>query len=61
MLDEAPVVVFAMHPGTVKPISAVVVTPDPDGEEAEVVDLRHPEAAYRAPLSPLRAETPLPT
>jgi hypothetical protein len=45
---DPPVVVFAMHPEEPGPVSAVVVTPKPGGEEAEVVDLRQPESAYTA-------------
>jgi len=46
--DDPPVVVFAMHPEEPAPVSAVVVTPKPGGEEAEVVDLRQPGSAYTA-------------
>jgi hypothetical protein len=45
---DPPVVVFAMHPEEPAPVSAVVVTPKPGGEEAEVVDLRQPDSAYTA-------------
>jgi hypothetical protein len=48
---EPPVAVFTMHPEAPEPISAVVVTPSPDGAEAEVLDLRQPERAYTAPFS----------
>lgn len=47
----APVAVFAMHPQAPGPISAVVVTPGPGGEDAEVIDLRHPNLSYAAPLA----------
>jgi hypothetical protein len=40
---EAPVAVFAMHPEASAPISAVVVTPNPNGETAEIMNLRAPE------------------
>ena len=50
-LPEAPVAVFAMHPESDEPLSAVVVTPSADGAEAEVTDLRQPESTYTAPLS----------
>jgi hypothetical protein len=49
--DDPPVVVFAMHPLEPGPVSAVVVTPKPGGEEAEVVDLRQPDSAYTAAYS----------
>ena len=39
---EPPVAVFAMRPPKHEPISAVVVTPHPDGEEADISDLRQP-------------------
>jgi hypothetical protein len=47
---DSPTAVFAVHPDSVEPVSAVVVTPDPAGEEAEIVDLREPGVAYTAPL-----------
>lgn len=47
-LNDPPVIVFAMHPEELGPVSAVVVTPKPGGEEAEVVDLRQPGNAYTA-------------
>ena len=49
--DDPPVVVFAMHPEEPAPISVVVVTPKPGGEEAEVVDLRQAGSAYTAALA----------
>ena len=48
-VGEPPVAVFVMHPEEATPISAVVVTPRPDGEEAEVRDLRAPDSSYVAP------------
>jgi hypothetical protein len=48
---EPPVAVFTMHPEAPEPISAVLVTPSPDGAEAEVTDLRQPERAYLAPFN----------
>jgi hypothetical protein len=45
---EPPVAVFTMHPETPEPISAVVITPSPDGAEAEVMDMRQPDRAYTA-------------
>ena len=49
-IPGAPVAVFAMHPQSATPISAVVVTPSPSGEEAEIMDLRHTENSYTMPL-----------
>jgi hypothetical protein len=49
-MAEPPVAVFTMHPEEPAPLSVVVVTPSPDGEMAEVLDLRQPESAYTAPL-----------
>jgi hypothetical protein len=51
VLDNPAVVVFAMHPERPAPVSAVVVTPPPGGQEAEVVDLRQPDSGYVAPLA----------
>jgi hypothetical protein len=48
-VSEPPVAVFAMHPEQSAPISAIVVTPTPSGEHAEVIDLRHPDQGYNAP------------
>jgi len=66
---EPPVAVFVMHPAEATPLSAVVVTPRPDGAEAEVRDLRAPDATYVAPAwtaavaqatAPLPVTTPFP-
>jgi hypothetical protein len=46
----APLAVFAMHPDSPAPVSAVVVTPSADGMQAEVRDLRAPDSAYTVPL-----------
>jgi hypothetical protein len=46
----APLTVFAMHPTSVEPVSAVVVTPRAMGTEVEVRDLRAPDSAYTVPL-----------
>ena len=48
---EPPVAVFAMRSPEPLPISAVIVTPSADGQEAEVVDLRQPDSGYVAPLA----------
>ena len=50
--SEAPVAVFAMHAESTGPVSAVVVTPGPDGVQAEVRDLREPDNVYMMPLPP---------
>jgi hypothetical protein len=49
---EPPVAVFVMHADQKEPVSAVVVTPLPDSEEAEIQDLRDPDTVYEAPISP---------
>jgi hypothetical protein len=46
-----PVTVFVMHADQQEPISAIVVTPLPDGQEAEIEDLRTPDSAYHAPMA----------
>jgi hypothetical protein len=51
VLPEPPIAVFAMHPEVKEPLSCVVVTPQPDGQVAEVFDLRQPGAAYTVPLA----------
>ena len=48
---EPPLAVFAMHPESSGPVSAVLVTPLPGGAEAEIRDLREPETLYVAPVS----------
>jgi hypothetical protein len=48
---EPPVAVFAMRLPEPVPISAVIVTPSADGQEAEVVDLRQPDSGYVALLA----------
>jgi hypothetical protein len=48
---EPPVAVFAMHPELKEPVSAVVVTPGLEGQDAEVSDLRQPESVYTAAMS----------
>lgn len=45
---DAPVAVFVMHPESDVPVSAVVVTTRPGGDEAEVRDLRAPDVSYVA-------------
>jgi hypothetical protein len=49
---EPPVAVFVMHADQEEPVSAIVVTPLPDGEDAEIRDLRTPDMVYEAPMSP---------
>jgi Carboxypeptidase regulatory-like domain len=41
-LPEPPLAVFAMHPASKDPLSGVVVTPSPNGEAAEVLELQEP-------------------
>ncbi len=53
---EAPVVIFTMHPEETAPVSGVMVTPIPGGEQAEVVDLRQPDSGYTAHLAPWRRQ-----
>ena len=48
--DEPPMAVFVMDGNANDPVSAVSVTPLPDGEEAMVTDLRQPENGYTAPM-----------
>ncbi len=50
--DEAPVAVFALHPESPTPVSAVVVTPGPGGTEAEIRDLLATDSAYTMPVDP---------
>ena len=47
-----------MHPEESGPISAVVVTPSANGEEAEVLDLRQPDRVYSAPIAEDGRQTP---
>jgi hypothetical protein len=49
---EPPVAVFALHPDTPAPVSAVVVTPGPGGTEAEIRDLLGEDSAYTMPVTP---------
>jgi len=50
-IDDPPVAVFAMHLEQSALVSAVVVTPQVGGQDAEVMDLRQPGNSYRAPLA----------
>ena len=47
--DEAGFAVFAMHPDSSEPVSAVTVVPQRRGVEAEVTNLRPPGGSYLAP------------
>jgi hypothetical protein len=51
--DEPPVAVFVMDGEKAAAVSAVTVTPLPDGRDAQVVDLRKPESGYTAPMPPV--------
>lgn len=50
--EDAPVAVFTMHPELTVPLAAVVVTPQANGAEAEIRDLREPDSAYTVPVAP---------
>jgi len=41
--------VFAMHPESPEPVSAITVVPTQDAAEAEVTDLQPPGGTYLAP------------
>jgi hypothetical protein len=41
-LPDPPLAVFTMHPASKDPLSGVIVTPSPNGEAAEVLDLEEP-------------------
>lgn len=41
--------VFAMHPDSTEPVSAITVVPQQSGTDAEVTNLRPPGGSYRAP------------
>ena len=47
---ETPVAVFAMHPESEGPVSAVTVTPTVTGMHAQITNLREPFDTYTAPL-----------
>ena len=49
---EPPLAVFAMQRESSEPVSAVVVTASPDGEQAEVRSLREPDNVYTMPFPP---------
>ncbi|HEV2108235.1 MAG TPA: hypothetical protein VGR16_08235 [Thermomicrobiales bacterium] len=51
-IEEGPLAVFAMHPASSSPVSAVVVSPRPGGAEAEIRDLRSPGTFSVAPVDP---------
>lgn len=50
--DSPPMAVFVMDREADEPVSAVTVTPLPDGREAQVTDLRQPDSGYTAPMPP---------
>lgn len=50
--EDGPLAVFAMHPASSSPVSAVVVAPRPGGAEAEIRDLRSPGTVTVAPVDP---------
>jgi hypothetical protein len=47
---EAGAAVFAMHPESPEPVSAITVIPTPTGEHAEITNLSAPTGSYLAPL-----------
>jgi hypothetical protein len=49
---EAGAAVFAMHPESPEPVSAITVIPTPTGEQAEITNLSAPTGSYIAPLPP---------
>jgi hypothetical protein len=48
--NDPPVAVFTIDDGSGKMVSAVIVTPLPDGKQARIDDLRSDEAGYNALL-----------
>ena len=42
--------VFAMHPESPEPVSAIAVVPNESGVEAEITNLRSPGGSFVAPL-----------
>jgi Carboxypeptidase regulatory-like domain len=57
VLPDPPVAVFAMHPATAEPASAVIVSPSPDGAEAEVVSLLQADNGHSADPPPMGDST----
>ena len=47
---EGGVAVFAMHPDSPSPVSAVTIVPTQSGAHAEITNLRAPGGSYIAPL-----------
>jgi hypothetical protein len=47
---EPGVAVFAMHPESPEPVSAVTIVPTESGRHAEIANLRPPGGSYIAPL-----------
>jgi hypothetical protein len=47
--------VFAMHPESPEPVSAITVVPNDSGTEAEITNLQPPGGSYIAPF-PLHGE-----
>jgi hypothetical protein len=48
--DRSSFAVFAMHPDSPEPVSAIAVVPDESGAAAEITNLRPPGGSYVAPL-----------
>jgi Carboxypeptidase regulatory-like domain len=55
VLPEPPLAVFTMHADAKEPVSAVTVTPDPDGQAPVIADLRRgePNGAVSSPGRPV--------
>ena len=47
---EASVAVFAMHPDTSEPVSAITIVPAENGTEATVTNLRNADESYTTAL-----------
>jgi hypothetical protein len=51
VLRDGAVAVFAMHPESTEPVSAITVVPVDGGDRAQITDLRPPGGSYIAPLT----------
>lgn len=50
VMRDGAVAVFAMHPDSPGPVSAVTIVPTQSGAHAEITNLREPGGSYIAPL-----------
>jgi hypothetical protein len=48
--EQSSFAVFAMHPESPEPVSAITVVPQQSGAEAEITNLQPPGGSYFAPL-----------